>query len=275
MRADLIYDVGLHKGEDAEFYLKMGFKVIGIEANPDLVKHCRTRFRHELASSQLQIIAGAIAPASKGPSITFYKNSDSVLSTIDKARAERASSLGHKSESVVLPRLDVADVFGSHGVPYFLKVDVEGVDQLVLEGLKLQTDRPQYISVESDKVDFDDVEAELGLLRELGYRKFKAVQQQRIPGSVVQAKCLDGKVIEHTFEPGASGLFGDDLPGPWLDYDSILHCYRSIFRDYRFFGDGTVMSKFPICALPFKAVYKLCTGQRGPLPGWYDTHASL
>ena len=76
MRADLIYDVGLHKGEDAEFYLKMGFKVIGIEAHPDLVQHCRTRFRHELARGQMQIIAGAIAPASKGPSITFYKNTE-------------------------------------------------------------------------------------------------------------------------------------------------------------------------------------------------------
>ena len=96
----------------------------------------------------MQIIAGAIAPASKGPSITFYKNTIFVLSTIDEARAARASSLGHKSESIVLQRLDVADVFRSHGVPYFLKVDVEGVDQLVLEGLKLQADRPQYISVE-------------------------------------------------------------------------------------------------------------------------------
>ena len=78
----------------------------------------------------------------------FTRTQNSVLSTIDEARAERASSLGHKSESIVLQRLDVADVFRSHGVPYFLKVDVEGVDQLVLEGLKLQADRPQYISVE-------------------------------------------------------------------------------------------------------------------------------
>ena len=275
MQADLIYDVGLHKGEDTAFYLKRGFKVIGIEANPDLVQHCQTRFRHELASGQLQIIKGAIAAASEGPEITFFKNSDSVLGTIDKSRAEKAADLGHKSESIVVPRLDAADVFRLHGVPYFLKVDVEGVDQLVLEGLKVQADRPQYISVESDKLDFDRLEADLKLLRELGYRKFRAVQQQRIPGSVVRTKTLDGKVIDYTFETGASGSFGEDLQIAWLDYDGIIRRYKAIFRDYRFFGDGTILSKFPILALPFKAVYKACTGHRGSLPGWYDTHACL
>ena len=34
---DLIYDVGMHKGEDTEFYLRKGFRVIAIEADPDLV----------------------------------------------------------------------------------------------------------------------------------------------------------------------------------------------------------------------------------------------
>jgi hypothetical protein len=34
MRPDLIYDVGLHLGEDSEFYLKKGFNVVAVEANP-------------------------------------------------------------------------------------------------------------------------------------------------------------------------------------------------------------------------------------------------
>jgi len=34
---DLIYDVGLHKGEDAEFYLRKGFRVVAFEADSDLV----------------------------------------------------------------------------------------------------------------------------------------------------------------------------------------------------------------------------------------------
>ena len=136
MVADLIYDVGLHKGEDTAFYLKKGFKVLGIEANPKLVQHCQARFRNEVASGQLRIIEGAIAPESEGPTITFYRSSDSVLSTINRNRAERTEKLGHKSECIVLPRVDVVDIYRSCGVPYFLKVDVEGAEQLVLQGLK-------------------------------------------------------------------------------------------------------------------------------------------
>jgi FkbM family methyltransferase len=275
MIPDLIYDVGLHKGEDTAFYLRKGFKVVGIEANPELVQHCRLRFREEVANGRLMIIEGVIAAGSEGPTIMFYMNSDSVLSTANKTRADRTKKLGHTNKAVVLPRIDIADVYRTHGVPYFLKIDVEGADQLVLEALKQQVDLPQYISVESDKIDFDELGSQLALLRELGYRKFKAVQQQQIPGSVVQTRTRDNRTIQHVFESGASGPFGEDLDGEWLDHEGIVRRYRLIFRDYRFFGDDSVLARFTTLALPFKASYKIFTGQRGPLPGWYDTHASL
>ncbi len=41
---DLIYDVGLHRGEDAEFYLRKGFRVVAFEANPDLIQTCQAQF---------------------------------------------------------------------------------------------------------------------------------------------------------------------------------------------------------------------------------------
>ena len=34
---DLIYDVGAHKGENSDFYLRLGFRVVAVEANPMLV----------------------------------------------------------------------------------------------------------------------------------------------------------------------------------------------------------------------------------------------
>ena len=33
---DLIYDLGVNRGEDCAFYLAKGFRVVGIEANPSL-----------------------------------------------------------------------------------------------------------------------------------------------------------------------------------------------------------------------------------------------
>ena len=73
MEKDLVYDVGLHKGEDTEYYLKKGFRVIAIEANPQLISECKARFREAIALGRLQIVEGAIAPASAGNTVIFYK----------------------------------------------------------------------------------------------------------------------------------------------------------------------------------------------------------
>src|SRR5580700_7845973 len=72
---NLIYDVGLHKGEDTDFYLKKGFSVIAIEASPDLVAHAKVRFKEAIINGTLRLIEGAIAPASAGAKIFFYANS--------------------------------------------------------------------------------------------------------------------------------------------------------------------------------------------------------
>lgn len=36
---DLIFDIGMHRGEDSEFYLRKGFRVVAVEA---IDSFCRT-----------------------------------------------------------------------------------------------------------------------------------------------------------------------------------------------------------------------------------------
>ena len=56
---DLIYDVGMHKGEDTEFYLKKGFQVVAFDADPNLVALCRKRFSNIIDQQKLTIVEGA------------------------------------------------------------------------------------------------------------------------------------------------------------------------------------------------------------------------
>jgi FkbM family methyltransferase len=277
MEKDLVYDVGLHKGEDTEYYLKKGFKVIAIEANPQLISECKARFREAIALGRLQIVEGAIAPASAGNTVIFYKNLNaSIWGTIDPAWADRNASRGHASEQVELNRIDIEGTFRTFGIPFYLKIDVEGADMLVLDSLKLFGERPQYISIEAEKVEFSKIKQELVTLRELGYSKFKAVQQRWIPGTKIRAKALDGRAIEHMFEDCSSGPFGDDIPQPWRTLEETIEDYRNIFVRYRYFGDRSLYAKLPWLAKGvISTAYKVCTGYRGTLPGWYDTHASL
>ena len=51
----MIFDVGCHNGQDFVFYLKKGFKVVAIEANPTLCTELRQRFadqEHDQARSR-------------------------------------------------------------------------------------------------------------------------------------------------------------------------------------------------------------------------------
>jgi FkbM family methyltransferase len=277
MDTDLIYDIGLHKGEDTEYYLKKGFRVVGIEANPDLAAQCRARFKSAIASGHLRIVEGAIAPASSGDTVTFYKNDAATIwGTIDSAWAERNTKRGYNSEKIELRRVDMVEVFRTFKIPLYLKIDVEGADSVVLDSLRSFTDRPRYLSIESDKVDFSRLKEELSTLRELGYCKFKAVQQRSIPGTRIRGNTLDGGPFEHTFEECSSGPFGEDIPQPWLTMAAIEKDYENIFTRYHYFGDRSTYTRLPkIAKGVISTAYKLFTGHRGPLPGWYDTHASL
>lgn len=42
---DLIFDIGMHNGDDSDYYLKKGFRVIAIEANPTLCALGAARFK--------------------------------------------------------------------------------------------------------------------------------------------------------------------------------------------------------------------------------------
>jgi FkbM family methyltransferase len=277
VKSDLIYDIGLHKGEDTDFYLRKGFSVVAIEANPVLAANARRRFQNEIASGRLRLIEGAIAPASTSDKIVFYINSnETAWGTIEAKWALRNETLGYASKLTEVSRIEIGEVYRSFGIPFYLKIDVEGVDRLVVEELRAFRDRPQYLSLESDKEDFNQLKYEMDLLASLGYKKFKVVQQQGIPGKKIQAQTRNGEAFEYVFDRDASGPFGDDLPDPWLTYDQAIEVYKSVFRRYELFGDYSLVIKMP--AKVQRLVhwfYRKSTGYIGPLPGWFDTHASL
>jgi FkbM family methyltransferase len=272
---NLIYDVGLHRGEDTDFYLKLGFDVVAFEADPELVAECKIRFQEALACARLRLIEGAIAPPSAGKTVAFYKSTgNSAWGTIEAAWAKRNARLGYTSETIELPKVDIGEAYRSFGIPFYLKIDVEGVDRLVLDGLREFEARPRYVSIESEKVNFAGLRDEMALLRDLGYTRFKPVQQFSVAGSAIIITRLDGTQLEHVFEENASGPFGEDIPQPWLTFEETLKEYESIFRRYRRFGDNSLFDKLPrLIQRAIRKSYRIWPG--GELPGWYDTHARL
>ena len=107
------------------------------------------------------------------------------------------------------------------GVPYYLKIDIEGADVLCLEDLMNEEDRPNFISIERQPFLSDQLK-ELALLKALGYTRFKIVDQKAVMHQQPPWPAREGMYVDHQFEFDATGLFGEESPGPWLNYSEAI-----------------------------------------------------
>lgn len=136
------------------------------------------------------------------------------------------------------------------GVPYYLKIDIEGNDDLCLTGLD-KMNLPEYISLEASSI------AQLEQLKNLGYNAFKIVNQsnhcpiempeiyyeeRNIPASNL-IRLLLNKVINRITSGvqesrtaksphASSGTFGDLLPGRWYSYEDAVFLYLFTLKAY-------------------------------------------
>src|SRR5262245_33534071 len=124
----LIADLGMNNGDDAGFYLRKGFHVVALEANPTLCRAAADRFSKETAAGKLAIVNAAIWDRSG--EVTFHVNLDNDhWSSIETGWASRDNS---RMQPITVRSMTLGDLFAEHGVPYYLKIDVEGVDLQVL-----------------------------------------------------------------------------------------------------------------------------------------------
>lgn len=279
---DLVYDVGMHKGEDTEFYLRKGFRVVAMEANPDLVATCRLRFSADIRSGRLTIIEGAICGSSGkdggNKRVAFHMNEQmSVWGTVRGDWAERNAKFGATSTCIEVDVIDFAEMLRQYGIPHYLKIDIEGCDMVCVEALRNFALRPDYVSLESDKTSMRRVRREVEVLTGLGYDCFQAVEQSSIPETQTPPmQATEGCYVAQRFVYGASGLFGTELGPGWKTRKEILRKYRVIVMGYRLLGDSGVLNrvKFPAARTVRKVMaWMLSRVTHGVVPGWYDTHA--
>src|SRR5512135_375772 len=72
MDVGLVFDVGAHVGEDSDFYLALGYRVVAIEANPELVERLTKRFDQQIQQGRYVVVPNAIGESDE--QITFYVN---------------------------------------------------------------------------------------------------------------------------------------------------------------------------------------------------------
>jgi FkbM family methyltransferase len=249
----LVFDVGCHTGEDSEFYLKKGFHVVAVEANPFLCSELKQKFRDHIAGGRFLLIEKAIAE--KEGNVTFFMNEKlAIWGTINAEFARRNAAHDAGSTEIDVPSVRFSTLLRQFGVPYFLKVDIEGSDLLCLESLLEFRDRPRFLSLEiTHRRMFAPM---MRLLCRLGYSQFQIVDQSTVPAQECPRPPREGLYVAHQFPPDASGLFGRELPDTWSGRAAVTREYYALVAVNR-------MLRLPML------------NRISPRHTWYDMHAAL
>lgn len=247
MSKDVIIDIGVHNGEDTVSYLKNGYNVIGIEANPLKVALCRKRFSKFIENGNLEL--HNIGVGDRNGSLDFYINPKRTeWSSFNKDMAQR----DYKEDSIITQRVkiirlsDFLDELNIAGEVKYLKIDIESFDLIALESLLESEIRPSYISVELGGME------SFQLLRALGYSRFKVINQSffHLPMNLKHESSVIfqflnlllsvfrnfiSKYIVFNYPIGSSGPFGENTKGVWLstnEMEALLRSYYQLKRPF-------------------------------------------
>jgi FkbM family methyltransferase len=207
---NLIFDVGMNEGSDTAFYLAKGFRVIAVEANPALAKKAHARFAAEVNSGSLRIIAKAVG-LSRGRIRFFLHRKDDWSATTRLPDWE-----DQDVECIEVDCVPLDDLIRDHGVPHYLKIDIEGSDLEAVRSLARLPDLPTYVSAEAHTPQVALV------LHDLGYRNFKLIDQGHGKRAGLPWVPREGVYVHQTFTGLHSGPFGEETPGPWRSLDQVL-----------------------------------------------------
>ena len=250
----LIYDIGMDHGDDTAFYLRKGFRVVAVEADPELCERAAHRFRQPIADGQLTLVNRAIAPVA-GP-VTFYRSTTRGWGTVVEDWNRENLIRGVARDSIVVDGMTLADLIDSRGEPFYLKVDIEGMDLAAVQSLSTTEVRPRYLSMETSfarSMDFRAIEEDFETLTDLGYDRFKIVDQDSVD----------------TRLSGPSGAFGEESPGQWLSGQAALDSFRAFCR--KMWLPLLLYRNRRIFLYYSRAVRRLYG--KCPNLSWYDIHA--
>jgi FkbM family methyltransferase len=171
-RGDMVFDIGAHVGDRIASFRRLGARIIAVEPQPALVKVLKL-FYGRCADV-------AIEPAAVGRTV----GTTSMMINIDNPTVSTAScafagaardapgwQTQRWTKSVPVPVTTLDALIGKYGVPFFVKIDVEGFEEEVLQGL---TCAIKALSFEFTTIQRDVALACIERCIALGYTRFNA-----------------------------------------------------------------------------------------------------
>lgn len=133
---DLVFDVGAHDGVYTEIFLKLGLRIVAIEPQDACVSNLRAKFGR---NKRVHIVVAGLAE-SEGER-EFMITHRSMMSSMSPEFIRQIRNRGGKfsnmswERTVTVPVTTCDKLIAQYGLPTFIKIDVEGYEYNVIQGL--------------------------------------------------------------------------------------------------------------------------------------------
>ncbi len=183
-RDKLVFDIGANIGAKTELFRKLGHKVIALEPQDYCYQILKQKF-----SLDNQVIALKKGVGSEKGELelnvsSVYRGFSSFIPDWQKGTKYYTSDKKEKAEITTLDNL-----IDEYGLPFYCKIDVEGYELEVLNGLKYKI---PYLNFEYHGDNFDSTIKCLDKLEIIGYKSFNYVIYE---GNFALNKWVDKKLL--------------------------------------------------------------------------------
>lgn len=130
---DIVFDVGANVGERTATFVSLGARVVAVEPQADCAARLRERFGDRV--EVVEAAAGSAAGEAELLVASYHTISSLSREWVDAVRASGRFSAFAWDRKVRVPVVTLDDLIHRFGHPAFCKIDVEGYELQVLEGL--------------------------------------------------------------------------------------------------------------------------------------------
>lgn len=211
---DLAFDLGAHVGDRIRSFRRLGARVVAVEPQPSACRVLRLMFDRD---QNVTLVQAAVGDCTGFITLRVNSRNPTVSTASDDFVAAADGAVGWEDQrwdqTLSVPATTLDELIRRHGMPSFVKIDVEGFEHHVLAGLSRAL---PALSFEFTTIQRAVAQACIERLMQLGNYRFDVAlgeSQALVLGRWVDAKTMTEHILGLPHAANSGDVYAIIAPG--------------------------------------------------------------